>query len=123
MNGIDRIGQKVVCIAHIEIVDRRGRAVSGPYPVVDEVYTVGDFVDSGMICHDDTLERELAPGITLLEIATIRGRRIRDGQWIELGWPIICFRPLDERKTDISLLRRVALDACYGVQRKIEEDA
>lgn len=101
MNGIDRRSQKVVCILEIEFATPRGVAIACPVPSVDGVYTVADFVSLEEFFEDP----DLHPGITLTDfptfVATLTGgRRVRG------GWPIVAFRPVDERKTDIGELIR-----------------
>lgn len=120
MNGINRRDQKVVCVMQIDVEDGKGHIFPGPYPEVDKVYTVEDFVDSGMV--RETGE-DMVPGITLRELASIRGRRVGDGERRVMGWPIIAFRPLDERKTDIGDLVRAGQKVGLDVRRKVSEDA
>lgn len=102
MNGINRRGQKVVCVYEIEIETPSGRVYDGPAPKLDDVYTVADFLDTGMILSGGDGEGPGLPGIALREIGCIRGRVAATKEYVDLGWPILMFRPLDERKTDIS---------------------
>lgn len=106
MNAINRLGQKVVCIAEIDVVTQSGARYPGPVPVLDEVYTVTGFGPTGMKAPPDLPDADI--GIILAEIPTIRGRSSCDRTWRNLTWPLVIFRPVDERKTDISDLVRVA---------------
>ena len=88
MNPINRVGQKVVCVmpANVWLL---GVCISlTDYPVKDRVYTVSGFENS--LSH---------PGIHLTELSgiTCPCKGLKD-----LAWPISAFRPVDERKTDIS---------------------
>lgn len=95
MNGINRGGQKVVCVMEMEVTDVDGRTYGGPVPVVDQTYTVDAFVDSRMIFADDRLASvDTFPGITVLELPPLRGKCGRI-----FGWPIMAFRPkVDEAR-------------------------
>ncbi len=66
MNGINRRGQKVVCIAVINVFLGPGdiHPYGGPVPQVDGVYTVEGFIDSGFIL--DEMRR--LPGLELREM-------------------------------------------------------
>lgn len=88
MNGIDRIGQKVVCVVPVEFW-LLGICISMPaFPRQDRTYTVAGFEDSSG-----------HPGIHLQEIAGIDCpcRKLTN-----TAWPLSAFRPVNERKTDIS---------------------
>lgn len=105
MNGINRRGQKVVCVMEFEIADPEGNVYRGPQPVLDGVYTVIDFIDNGR--HAISSDGDVRPGLDLLEVPGLRAPR---NPVVRFGWPIIGFRPMveDERKTDISELRKIA---------------
>lgn len=105
MNGINRRGQKVICIMELEIEDAAGNYPLLPIrPVPGEQYTVADFLDSGMVLEDQDVDAaEELPGIVLFEIEPIRGRDIVTKQPVVLGWPIIAFKPVDERETSIEM--------------------
>ncbi len=93
MNGINRRGQRVECIC---TVTGHVGGVEGTFPgwpKAGQFYIVDDFI------HSKT-ERGRTPGITLLGVKVIR--RVED--YSPVGWPIECFRPVNERKTDISAL-------------------
>lgn len=108
MNDINRRGQKVVCILEFELISYDGRIYQGPQPVFNEVYTVNDFVDnSGNVVPSCPVHGDMRPGIELCEIAPPLHRK-STGQPIRFGWPILGFRPADERETDISELREIA---------------
>jgi hypothetical protein len=61
---------------------------------------VADFIDNaGMMVKDDqVVDLDVTMGLELVEIPCPKGRTRK------VGWPIVCFRPADERKTDISTL-------------------
>lgn len=110
MTGINRVGQKVICVVEIEIETPRGEVYLGPLPVLDEVYTVTGFAETGMRAAV-TMDANLDVGITVAEIPTLRGRHRKTGAWIDLAWPIMLFRPVDERQTDISDLVKIGFGA------------
>jgi hypothetical protein len=93
MNAINRVSQKVVCIR-----DLRGMAMRACHnitwgPEENKVYTVAGFED-----WDGT------PCIHLIEVP---GLRCECATIVDKPWPISCFRPVDERKTDISQFREL----------------
>lgn len=102
MNPINRRGQKVVCVIAFEY------EICGSTPEVSslslgEVYTVDDFLD---LSHA-LVEARLWPGITLVEYPGLRIKLASTGVWEPMGWPLVAFRPVDERETDISDLVRL----------------
>lgn len=100
MNPINRVGQKVVCVTEFEIYDYLGNLFCGPSPRIDGVYTVAGFLNNeGAAASLDLLD-DIGPGIELREVPSVRGK----GGTRSLGWPIIGFRPLLDRETDISAL-------------------
>ena len=93
------VGQKVVCV-----VDWRREALlfSIPYwPVKDEIYTIAivrtetNAQDCGQDC-----------GLVLVELANPRMLHA-DGEMKDPAWSSFGFRPLIERKTDISCFQRI----------------
>lgn len=103
MNGINRRSQKIVCVIEMDFLDPGGRLWPGIYPKLDEVYTVADFIDNTGLMRGAGIEADLCDidvtmGLELMEIPCPTGPTRK------LGWPIICFRPADERETDISTL-------------------
>ncbi len=105
MNGINRRGQKVICVASFSIHGLFGEVVPHQTPQPDHVYTVADFID----CIGASVEGQYGrmPGIDLVEVPVI----ILRGTNKPSGWPLVGFRPADERKTDISDLVKAAKDA------------
>jgi len=103
MNGINRRGQKVVCIMTLVIEDCAGNLPDLTLPEEGEVYTVADFRDSGMVYEHQSIDGEGLPGIDLVEISSIRGTDFETKEPVVLGWPIVAFEPLDERATDIKI--------------------
>jgi hypothetical protein len=85
-----KIGQKVVCIDN---VPTKGRFWAHDIPVVGRVYTVSGFTYS---LYDDSL------CLRLEEIQNISSFK-RD----DLGYRAVRFRPVAEKKTDISALQRL----------------
>jgi hypothetical protein len=106
MSGINRRGQKVACIAHMNVWIGRTAATLAPYegtvPKVDEVYTVDGFIESGFLLGSPT--PGTVPGIALVEIVC----PLTDPGMKPMGWPMAGFAPVDERETDISELRKLA---------------
>lgn len=105
-----RVGQKVVCVRVPE------KAIcfllrNAKLPMVGGVYTIRDIVQFKNCL---LLFRELDNAH--LANAEYQGGRIIDG---EPGFRADCFRPLVERKTDISIFRRILKDA----DKRIEGDA
>lgn len=107
MNGINRRGQKVVCIADMVITCRSHTGIErkypGPFPVMEGVYTVVNFIMSGIDM--DEPDKGKSPGLELAEVPTVM---CCCGCGAKAGWPIFAFRPLDERKTDISTFTEIA---------------
>lgn len=99
MNPINRRGQKVVCVVDFEFEMGDGSVPKVQLPNIDEVCTVADFVDLSFALEDPANW----PGITLVE-HPVRIKRKDTGTWAPMGFPIIAFRPVDERQTDISEL-------------------
>jgi hypothetical protein len=97
MNGINRRGQKVVCIAEINVFLGPGsfNPYGGPIPRPDETYTVEGFIESGFILSEIGSGR--VPGLALREMPCAFF-----GTGEPMGWPVAGFKPVDERKTDIS---------------------
>jgi hypothetical protein len=99
MNGINRRGQKIVCIMEMDIEGPTGIPYDGETPKIDRVYTVADFIDNeGLLAPHAEMNTHAA--LDLFELPALKLK----GQTRRAGWPIICFRPLDERETDISAL-------------------
>jgi len=101
MNGINRRGQKVRCVERIVILNGSDpmRPKALPFvPLLEQVYTVADFIPSlpKQGFEDDGQQ----PGISLYEMPCLTMEH--DGR--PVGWPIRSFRPVDERKTDISAM-------------------
>jgi hypothetical protein len=101
MNGINRRGQKVICIMDLVIEDMAGEVPRLTLPEYGEVYTVEDFRDSRMVFEHQSIDDDGLPGIDLVEIASIHGRDPVTKELIVLGWPIVAFKPVDERRTSI----------------------
>jgi len=100
MNGINRRGQKVICVLEIELAGAGGFVYPGPYPKENQAYTVADFIDNGALLITNNLGPDIAPAVVLVEIPCPQVRR-RPGKLI--GWLLACFRPAFEGKTDISV--------------------
>jgi hypothetical protein len=93
MSGIDRIGQRVVCVQdHVVWANFCCDAITR-WPLLDEIYTVAGFA-----------EIDGVPGIFLAELPPVTCEcHLLSGA----PWPLQCFRPLDERKTDIGSLTKI----------------
>ena len=103
MNGINRRGQKVVCVAEVTVIvgDISAlRKYDGPAPRREAVYTVDGFIESVLLAGPFGT----VPGIALMEIPCV----LKPPGMQPMGWPIAAFRPLDQRETDISELRKLA---------------
>lgn len=123
MNGIDRRSQRVICVCKLTVCLEDGGTLSNDPRVPQKwaVYTVDDFVPAifvpGFIGPQ--------PGITLREVQT----PVCCVTEAPSGWPIIAFRPVDERKTGIGELVRAGriagLHATYGgpLKKRLTEDA
>jgi hypothetical protein len=83
MNAINRIGQRVVCISGWNV----GCSQITRVPEINKEYTVDGFGDT----------EHGTPGLYLREITVHCKCRNKI-----LTWDIAGFRPVDERKTDIS---------------------
>jgi hypothetical protein len=88
MNAINRIGQKVVCVAENAIWSYVCETLR-VHPMKGSVYTVTGFA---------TIISDI-PGIHLRELG---GFTCSCSGADNQAWPISAFRPLDQRKTDIS---------------------
>jgi hypothetical protein len=91
MNAINRRGQKVICVQDHALW--ANFCCDLPWPLLDQIYTVSGF---GEIEHH--------PGIFLLELPPVS---CSCHQLSGAPWPIECFRPLDQRATDISALTKI----------------
>jgi hypothetical protein len=99
MNPINRPGQKVICVQdHALWADF---CCDIPcWPLLDEIYTVSGFG-----------EIEGCPGIYLFELPPVSCTC----HHLEAApWPIDCFRPLDQRQTDISALTNILDRSCHA---------
>lgn len=102
MHPINRRGQKVVCIMEIDIETPAGEIYTGRTPVLDQVYTVTGFGETGMLAAVAEPIQGIDVGVTVAEIPSIQGRHHRTGVWQTLAWPLAMFQPADYRTTDIS---------------------
>jgi hypothetical protein len=96
MNPINRVGQRVLCV-HPPSGWLKACPALRVWPMRGEAYTVAGF---------ETIEG--IPGVHLREIA---GVYCECSRLENAPWPLRCFRPLDERKTDIGVFERVLDDA------------
>lgn len=101
MSGINRRGQKVVCVVEVEYESQRtGHCYRGG-PRLNEVYTVTDFLGPRPTLRAEQMDVDGVEFIDLLEVRSLY-LEIPGQPRIPIGWPVICFRPVDERRTDIS---------------------
>ena len=105
-----RIGQKVVCIHPI----LRGRvnwgAVGAKFPRVGEVYTIRGISDEASC----VLEEIVNPEVPCMASS---GQMVRS----EVHFKLFRFRPVTERKTDISALKELLDPANHDRQIVMEE--
>jgi hypothetical protein len=96
-----RIGMKVVCV-NDEWKDANGIEIPGIYlvhmPIKNCVYTIRGIVPN--------LFLDGSAGLTFKEIALITGPNISGGE----EYSARCFRPVIEKKTDISIFTRILDD-------------
>ena len=90
MNPINRIGQKVICVGDERVWFVYVCPTIVDFPKRGEVYTVAGFANVG----DSTL-----PGIHLREVPPLE---CACKSIVGAAWLLSAFRPVDERKTDIS---------------------
>jgi hypothetical protein len=96
-----RIGQKVICVSYEwDNIWWRIRAFFLPPPcgdlTVGEIYTVANIIW-------DNEHPDVPWTIEVIEAPHPANR------WWEAGWDPKCFRPLVERKTDISVFKRMLI--------------
>lgn len=99
---INRTGQKAICVQ--DHILWAAFCCDIPWPLLDEIYTVSGFG-----------EIEGCPGIFLSELPPVS---CGCHQLDNAPWPIECFRPVDERATDIGELTKI-LDGTLGTVRMI----
>jgi hypothetical protein len=81
VNGIHRVGQKVICTQ--DHVVWANFCCDQRWPIQDEIYTVTGFAE---------VERGL-PGVFLLELANVNCECC---SLTDAPWPLQCFRAIDE---------------------------
>lgn len=109
MNGINRRGQKVECIAGMAVYHRDFDNPTGdPVPVQGKVYTVDDFIPAGVVFVEyiGFLEKD-GPGIVLREVPTVKCTCCDK----VMGWPMGAFRPVTDRKNDAEAFIQQCKDA------------
>lgn len=87
-----RVGQKVVCVSVGQNVP--GRNTVAKYLKQGAIYTIRELCDFPY-----EPDRDLGPGVRLEEVY----RSPIDGEWEDYPFSIYRFRPLTEKKTDISV--------------------
>src|SRR5271165_4501368 len=92
MWGIDRVGQKVQCVQD-EFIWQFVCWELPCYPRLDAIYTISGFG-----------EIEQTPGVYLAELSGVSCPCLGLNN---APWPIECFRPLDQRATDIGELTKI----------------
>jgi hypothetical protein len=88
-----RVGQKVVCVVAFDDM-ARSWGFSGP--AKGSVYTIREFDDRGD-----------APALRLVEIVNPPCKHRNISEPIEPGFAVTGFRPVVERKTDISIFTEI----------------
>lgn len=95
-----RVGQKVVCVDDYSAVALRWGAAC---PKIGMVYTIREFDDRGS---------KLA--LRLVEIVNAPAKHRNIAEPIEPAFAVISFRPIVERKTDISIFTAMLTDEKIG---------
>jgi hypothetical protein len=93
MNPINRIGQKVICVVPDRFWTQQVCPSLKVIPRKDEVYTVTGFED--------------LHGVPCIHLREIVGLSCECGGLNNAPWLIQAFRPVDERKTDISVFAEI----------------
>ena len=93
MNAIIRIGQKVICVVPDRFWTQQVCPSLKVIPRHGEVYTVTGFED--------------LHGVPCIHLREIAGLSCECGGISNAPWLIQAFRPVDERKTDISVLTEI----------------
>ncbi len=98
-------GQKILCKLVTETWrnGEGGKPYAENFPVNGEIYTIRDIIGTGRLADGTTVYLFLLQEITNPPIETI------DHGWIEPNFLSIDFRPLVERKTDISIFEKLLL--------------
>lgn len=105
MSGINRRGQKVVCVIEVEYESATSGELFAISPRLGKIYTVRDFVDrnKGVIRCADLPDFPLDLFIDLIELESPVVIRTKE----PIGWPIAAFRPVQTRETDLGDLLRL----------------
>ncbi len=113
MNGIHRIGQKIVCIEDFSRWEHIICCVK-EIPILNAVYTVREFVE---------LYHPTGVGLLLCELYNPPCTCLDDE--CEITFEIEYFRPVveDESKTDIGFAQKILRQRTTRKSRKINEDA
>lgn len=105
------VGQKVVAIADPEdgheYFIHPGHRLSVTEPVVGQTYTIKAFVKSN--------EERRFSFLALEEIRNEPVYLAKEGGWVEVAWPDFRFRPVVQRKTDISIFTAMLNPSKQGV--------
>jgi len=99
------VGQKVVPVKRNDLTEREinarevARRAGVTFPDVGKVYTIRDV-------YSDTLSNgQVIVGVHLVEIINNPRIKLSSGKIGEVGFIANCFRPLVERRTDISMFK------------------
>ncbi len=95
-----RVGQKVVFIEDYTAI---GARYSVHVPQSGQVYTIREFEDRG--------ER---PALRLIEVVNGPRRHRQVSEWVEPAFAVDHFRPIVERKTDISVFTAMLTEEKIG---------
>jgi hypothetical protein len=93
MNPINRIGQKVICVVPDRFWTQQVCPSLKVTPRKGEVYTVTGFEDLN--------------GVPCIHLREIAGLSCECGGINNAPWLIAAFRPVNERKTDISVFTEI----------------
>ncbi|WP_421439968.1 hypothetical protein [Agrobacterium tumefaciens] len=99
------VGQKVLAVKKVSPTERDIRMVEAAkragviFPKPGEVYTIRDIFTAARI------DGEVVVCVRLVEVINNPQMRFNTGFVGEIGFNASCFRPLIERKTDISIFK------------------
>lgn len=109
------VGQKVVAVKKVSPTERDIRMIEAAkragvtFPKPGEVYTIRDIFTA------TRTDGEVVVSVRLVEVTNDPQMRFSTGFVGEIGFNAECFRPLVERKTDISVFKAMLNPSREGV--------
>jgi hypothetical protein len=96
---------KVVCIAGLAQVEK-AKALGGVVPVRGKIYTIREIRDDAQWRHG---EHHLVLLLQEIDNCNLIGKHVATGLYcyVEPGYSINCFRPVQARKTSIEVFTRM----------------